>query len=86
MRPSPTLEWVSVPAHIAEGPAQVLHKDGWLVCEVSADSYARLIAAAPDLLAVALAQEALMSTPGDPSENIQQVIKMRRAALAKAGA
>lgn len=50
MRETPTLDWVAVPSHAAEGPAEVRHKDGWLVCEVPADSYARLMAAAPDVL------------------------------------
>lgn len=48
---APTLEWRAIPSHIAEGAAEVRHKDGWLVCEVSSDRYASLIAAAPDLLA-----------------------------------
>ncbi len=47
---APTLDWVAVPSHVAEGPAEVRHKDGWLVCLVPADSYAKLIAAAPELL------------------------------------
>lgn len=51
MATAPTLDWVAVPSHVAEGPAGVRHKDGWLVCEVSADSYAHLIAATPELLA-----------------------------------
>lgn len=45
-----TKEAPAVPSHVAEGPAEVRHKDGWLVCDVPADSYARLIAAAPELL------------------------------------
>jgi hypothetical protein len=48
---------------------------------------ARLIAAAPDLLACALAQEELAtnSFDGDPQEAIIRVRNMRRAAIAKAG-
>lgn len=62
MSDAPSLEWKAIPSHIAEGPAEVRHKDGWLVCEVSADSYARLIAAAPDMLeALQAAREALNS-------------------------
>jgi len=47
-----------------------------------------LIAAAPDLLEAALAQEELASLrmPGDPTSNIVKVREMRRAAIAKAGA
>jgi hypothetical protein len=56
---------------------------GKQLCLGYADAILAMLAA-PDLLAAALAQEALMSTPGDPTENIQRVIKMRRAALAKA--
>ena len=48
------------------------------------DSDASLIAAAPDLLEAANAQDDLMRAPGDPTENIQRVIRMRRAAIAKA--
>jgi len=63
MSTAPTLDWVAVPSHLAEGPAEVRHKDGWLVCEVSADSYARLIAAAPELLeALRLARTALVTS------------------------
>ena len=64
MSAAPTLDWVAVPSHIAEGPAEVRHKDGWLVCEVPADSYANLIAAAPELLKAA--QELADRYPLDP--------------------
>ena len=40
--------------------------------------------AAPELLAAALAQDELMRTPGDITENIRRVIKLRQAAIAKA--
>lgn len=45
---------------------------------------ANLFSAAPELLAAAIAQEELMRAPGDPTENIRRVIKMRRAAISKA--
>lgn len=44
--------WEYVPWHIAEGNSQVRAPEGWLICEASSDSNARLIAAAPDLLEV----------------------------------
>jgi len=47
---APTLEWRYVPSHVAEGPSEVRHKDGWLVCETCSDSYARLMASSPDLV------------------------------------
>ena len=45
---------------------------------------ARLIAAAPDLLAACEFQENILSMDGDPAKLIQQVRDMRRAAIAKA--
>jgi hypothetical protein len=43
--------WKFVPWHIAEGPSEVRAPEGWLVCTTASDDDARLIAAAPDLLA-----------------------------------
>lgn len=72
----PTLEWKAIPSHVAEGSAQVRHVAGWLLCEVPSDSYARLIAAAPDLLA---ALKLVVMRCGPNSEDGKQA----RAAIAK---
>lgn len=85
MSGAPTLEWKAVPSHVAEGPAEVRHKDGWLVCEVSADSYAYLIAAAPEMaeaLRFIAAQENLTFAECLIAEKI---VGVARDALAKAG-
>lgn len=81
----PTLDWYAVPWHVAEGPAQVRHKDGWLVCEVPADSYAALIAASPDILK-ALDELVDSLDSGYVPDGDGLILKEARAALAKAGA
>lgn len=84
---APTLEWKAVPSHVAEGPAEVRHKDGWLVCEVPADSYAHLIAAAPELLDALkmLERQALQSSLNDPAHEWGwEALQATRAALSKA--
>jgi hypothetical protein len=47
MKSPPTLDWHAVPSHVAEGPPEVRHADGWLVCETCSDHYATIMAAAP---------------------------------------
>ncbi len=35
--------WKYVPQHIAEGPSEVRHPDGWLICTTPSDELAALI-------------------------------------------
>ncbi|CAH1657572.1 hypothetical protein CHELA1G11_13033 [Hyphomicrobiales bacterium] len=35
--------WKYVPQHVAEGPSEVRHPDGWLICTTSSDELAALI-------------------------------------------
>lgn len=40
------LPWRFVPAHVAEGDAEVRHPDGWLICCTPSDELAKCIVAA----------------------------------------
>ena len=73
--------WRHVPWHIEEGDPTVRAPAGWIIASVHSDANARLIAAAPELLAVA--RKALDAWTGDgPPIDLDEL----RAAIAKAGA
>jgi len=98
MQPSnpPTLDWRAVPSHVAEGPPEVRHADGWLVCETCSDHYATIMAAAPIMLAALkkalprLEDNArfLRSIQAHNSQVVPafEAVETVKAALAKAGA
>lgn len=82
---APTLDWGYVPSHLTEGPSEVRHKDGWLVCETCSDSYAMLMAAAPKMLeALREILEFAIATRLDPQANVPAIQAIAEKAIARA--
>lgn len=83
--------WRYAPWHVAEGEPEVRARDGWIVCTTCGDDYARLIAAAPELLdALKALDESILgraesNASGNPEwEYVSRRINAARAAIAKA--
>lgn len=78
--------WKFSPWHIEEGPPAVRAADGWIVCTTSSDEHAKLIAAAPDVIAaLELALEYWAHRQQRYKNRFPVWVQNAKAALAKAG-